>query len=148
MLRTVALLSLALTATAGFANQAFAQSWSICNKTSESVKIVVGYAVAGGHLQSEGWWTVAPNGCQKVLSRNQTVDYTTGYLYASKKGKPVVDGDQDLCVDDEAFTIRRHQNCEGRNFRTVQSRQISVNLNKNFTTTITGPSRSQTKFDD
>ena len=109
-----------------------------------------GYAVSGGLLQSEGWWTLAPNGCQKVMNRSQTVDYTTGYLYAeaSNGGKPVVDGDQNLCVQSKAFTIRRHQNCEGRKFRTVQSRQVAINLNKNHTTNITGPSKPGTvKYD-
>ena len=41
---------------------------------------------------------------------------------------------------------RRNQNCEGQNFKTVQSRQLAINLNRNFTTNITGPSK--TKFDD
>lgn len=153
MLRTAAFLSVALlAATSGLTNQALAQSWQICNKTSNSVQVAVGYAVSGGHLQSEGWWTLAPhNGCQKVLSRSETVDFTTGYLYAktSNGGSPVVNGDQSLCVQSRPFTIRRHQNCEGRNFRTVQARQLSINLNKNFTTNITGAAKPGTViFDD
>jgi uncharacterized membrane protein len=141
-----------LAATSGLTNQAIAQSWQICNKTSNSVDVTVGYAVSGGHLQSEGWWTLAPRGgCARVLSRSQTVDYTSGYLYAERKGgNRVVTGDQSLCVQNKPFTIRRHQNCEGRNFRTVQARQISINLNKNFTTNITtaAPKPGGVKFDD
>ena len=144
MHRMAALASITLTLTFGFANHAFAQSWQICNKTSESVRIVIGYAVSGGLLKSEGWWTLAPNGCQKVLNRSETVDYTTGYLYATKAGKPFINGDQGLCVDDKPFTIRRHQNCEGRNFRTVQSKQVSIDLNKNYTTNLTGSPRPGT----
>ena len=155
MLRTVArtaFVSVALIATCGLANQAFAQSWTICNKTSNSVTVAVGYEVNGGHLQSKGWWTLAPhNGCEQVLSRSETVVYKTAYLYAktSNGSNPVVTGDQDLCVQSKAFTIRRHQNCEGRNFRTVQARQISINLNKNHTTNITEAAKPGTvKFDD
>jgi len=146
MARTAALVSLALAATFGFASHASAQSWQICNKMSETVEVVVGYAVSGGHLQSEGWWSLAPNGCETVINRSKTVDYTTGYLYAktSKGGRPVINGDQSLCVQNKAFTIRRHQNCEGRNFRTVQSRQVAINLNKNFTTNIRGASKPGT----
>jgi hypothetical protein len=81
MHRMAALASITLTLTFGFANHAFAQSWQICNKTSES---------------------------------------------------------------DKPFTIRRHQNCEGRNFRTVQSKQVSIDLNKNYTTNLTGSLRPGT----
>jgi uncharacterized membrane protein len=148
MFRTVALLSLTLTATSGLANHAFAQSWQICNKTSESIDVAIGYAVTGGLLQSEGWWTLAPSGCARVLNQGDTVDLTTGYLYArtANGGRPVVEGDLNICVNNRPFTIRRNQNCEGRNFKTVQSRQVGINLNRNFTTNVTGP--SQPKIDD
>jgi uncharacterized membrane protein len=154
MLRTVLSASIILITLSGFSNHASAQSWQICNKTSQSVEIAVGYAVSGGALQSEGWWTLAPNGCQKVMSRSEAADYTRGYLYAkaASSGRSVVAGDQDLCVKNSAFTIRGHRNCEGRNYRTVRSREIAINLNKNFTTSITGSGSGSasgaTKFDD
>ena len=147
MLRTVVLVSVALIATSGLA---FAQSWEICNKTSNRVNVAIGYAVSGGHLQSQGWWVLEPNGCTNVLSRSKTDDTTTGYLYAyTSNGNPVINGNQSLCVQsNKGFTIRRHQNCEGRNFRTVQARQISIDLNKNWTTYIrAGAKPGTTKYD-
>jgi uncharacterized membrane protein len=110
---------------------------------------VVGYAVPNGLLQSEGWWTLAPNGdCKHVLSRSETVDYTTGYLYAHSSGRDVIASDQSLCVQhNKAFTIRRSDHCEGRNFQTVWARPIGFDLNKNWTTNIT-QSGGRVIFDD
>jgi uncharacterized membrane protein len=150
MLRKAALLSLALTA-AGFVNPAFAQSWSICNKTSGSVDVTVGYAIDGGLLQSKGWFVLAPNGgCAHVINRSDTVDYTTGYLYARTSGSrnPVIAGDQNLCVNnDAAFAYHRHDNCGVGNLQHVQSRPIGFDLNKNWTTNITGGPSSGHRID-
>jgi uncharacterized membrane protein len=141
MKRIVVTVSVVFGVATGLSSEAFAQSWRVCNKTADPVRVAVGYAVPGGLLKSEGWFNLGScSGCATVVVPSDTVDLSTGYLYAEKSrdGTAIVTGDQNLCVTRQAFKIRRSGNCEGRNFQTRQFRQMSINLNKNFTTNING----------
>ena len=128
-----AMLALTVGAHAGF--------WQVCNHTPDELQISIGYAVDGGHLNSQGWWRLGRcGGCAVVLQPEDTADRGTVYLYAhiSHGGRDVVSGPEHLCVKTEAYTLGRAENCLGR-FKSAPFQQTSVNLNKNFTTNINAP---------
>jgi uncharacterized membrane protein len=121
--------------------EAHAGSWTVCNKTPDKLTIAIGYANSAGGINTEGWWTLNPcDGCANVLNQNQTADYKNAYLHAHAQGVGIVEGNESFCVRDNAFTLN---NAQGSNCSKRKSfRSQNVNLNKNWTTNITGRGRS------
>ena len=122
----------------GLSKAAHAGEWSVCNKTSDELTIAIGYANSSGGIVSKGWWTLNKcGGCKNVLNANATADRSTVYLYAeANDGTGIIDGDESFCVRDSVFTLNNAQssNCgERKSFRTEK-----IDLNKNWTTNITG----------
>jgi uncharacterized membrane protein len=116
---------------------AHAGSWSVCNKTPDKLTIAIGYANSTGGINTEGWWTLNPcDGCANVLNQNKAADYKNVYLHA----RGVVEGDESFCVRDNAFTLNNAQGSNCGNRRSFRSQ--NVNLNKQWTTNITGRGRS------
>jgi uncharacterized membrane protein len=118
-----------------------AQQWQVCNKTAYTVSVAVGYAVPNGRLVSEGWFTLGPcNGCSVVALPEETVDRSTGYLWAkARKGPVLIEGSEPLCVKMSGnFKIRGGQDCKARNFESRSFRRLGIDMTKDFTTNIRG----------
>ena len=128
----------------GSALVAEAQSWSICNKVLEERVVAIAYVNPGsrGGFISEGWWTVKPCGCAKVLLRNETSDPHNVFLRVKdKRGNVVIDGESRMCSAHFKHTIVGNDNCKRRGFEDETYRHLKVNIDKNYTTNVTGEPR-------
>lgn len=112
--------------------------WIICNRSAEELNVAIAYANLSGQIVTHGWWPVRScGGCATVLQTNETGDRGTTYLYArTGSGAAYIQGDASFCTADSGFKYRSTPNCAMKsNFR-----QETVDLNKHFTTNITGKS--------
>jgi uncharacterized membrane protein len=121
-------------------NAALAGSWRICNKTPDKVTVAVAYSNSFGQILTKGWWTLgACGGCSTVIGTdlaNQLPDKSNAYLYAHSGGTGIIEGEENFCVDSKAFSINSSASpgCQERRPFKAQS----INLNRTWTTNITG----------
>jgi uncharacterized membrane protein len=122
----------------GLATTARAE-WTICNRTAEDVDVAVAFVNPRGGFVSKGWYTLgACGGCKTVLQRNETSDPNNVFLRAEGRNNGfLIDGDHQFCASDGRFTITTRQCNDKRGFK-----QEMINLDKHFTTNITGRSSS------
>jgi uncharacterized membrane protein len=125
-----------------------AQSWQICNRLTEDRVVSIAYVNLGssGGFISEGWWTVkACGGCAKVLLRKETSDPHNVFLRAKdSRGNVVMDGGSRMCSASFKHTIVGNDSCKRRGFEDAMYRHVTVDLNKNYTTNLTGEPRCRT----
>ncbi len=131
------MMAVALSAFFGIANNAQA-AWTICNQVAEDMLISIAYVDPRGGFLSEGSWRLrACGGCQTVLQRNQTSDPQNVFFRADGFDGFLIDGDDNFCVGESPFKLSSRNRCQRKGFR-----QVQVNLDKNWTTRITGKSSS------
>jgi len=101
----------------GSALLAEAQSWTICNKLVEEPAVATAYVNPGsrGGFISEGWWTLKPCGCAKVLLRKETSDPHNVFLRAKDKDGSA-EGESRMCSASFRHTIVGNDNCKRRGF--------------------------------
>ena len=88
----------------------------LCNNTTSSVNVAVGYKDKEGWA-SEGWWKAAPSACVKLLKGPLIARYY--YVFAvdldrTKGGS--WGGKAMICTRDKIFTIRGLENCAERGY--------------------------------
>ncbi|WP_162305933.1 DUF1036 domain-containing protein [Oleisolibacter albus] len=86
---------------------------TVCNKSSDTVRVAVGAEEAEGWL-SRGWWQIKPGACATVIETDLTqADY---YLYARPltPGAAGWAGEYPFCIDAKDFRIRGDAACEAR----------------------------------
>lgn len=115
----------------------------ICNKTAAPYSLAVAYETEAD-VVSQGWWTVAPDKCETVV----TGELKRRYFYHYAISRPLNvewNGNFTFCVDDDPqFRITGASDCEQRSFRTLGFRQIDVGTNKAYTLDISmGPVPAQ-----
>jgi len=135
----------AIVLVSGLPHEARAASWTVCNRTPDRLTIAIGYPAVSAQILTEGWWTIGGcGGCAIVMdarTANQLPDKTTTYLRAEfNDGSGSVEGDENFCVDANAFHINSTASPGCNDMRSFRTQQ--VNLNKNHTTNITGRGRS------
>lgn len=118
--------------------------WIICNRTGQQLLVAIAYNEPPhpgiAELLSQGWWRVnACGGCVTVLQKQETSVYNEAYLRAEMDGgAEFIGGGYKFCVTDQRFKIRStSSNCTLRGFQKEQ-----IDLNKHWTTNITGGRRS------
>ncbi len=87
----------------------------VCNDAKSKVGVAVGYKDPEGWA-SEGWWNIAPGGCEtlingKLIARYyyiRGVNYDSGEIWAGRSF---------MCTHDKVFTIRGLENCVKRGYR-------------------------------
>ncbi len=86
----------------------------VCNKTPHETKVALG-RFDGSAWSSEGWWTLAPEACQRLLAG--ALDARYYYLYATDGGTGSWDGKNGFCVaTTDKFAIRGRADCAGRGY--------------------------------
>ena len=89
--------------------------FTVCNPTPNRVALAIGYHDERDWV-SEGWWNLAGNACETVLTGDLTgrfyyvhaIDYDGGGSWG---------GDAPLCTAVREFTIRGRTGCEARGYR-------------------------------
>jgi len=130
----------------GFVDQAAAGHWRVCNKTPDRLNFAIAYSNSFGQIVTEGWWEVrACGGCAIVIGRNlagRLPDKSNAYLHAEIAGTDitVIRGTENFCVSKKEFTINSSASPGCPNRQSFRSE--SINLNRDWTTNITGRGQS------
>jgi uncharacterized membrane protein len=103
----------------------------ICNRTAAPYSLAIAYET-DADVVSQGWWTVAPDKCETVI----TGELKRRYFYHYAISRPLNvewNGSFTFCVDDDPqFRITGASDCEQRSFRTLGFRQIDVGTSKSY----------------
>ena len=91
----------------------------------------------GDSWRSRGWYTVAPRGCETVVSGALKLRYY--YYYGENTDASLLwDGDFDFCIQDpEEFSILGDENCERRGYITQGFAEIDTGEAAKFTLDLT-----------
>lgn len=126
-----------------FATPGEAQAdFRICNKTASHVGISIGYKDASG-WKTEGWWNIAPQSCDVVLSGELVSRYY--YIYAvdydigGEWGGRAV-----MCTQDKLFTIRGVEDCKARGYTPTGFFEIDTGASTTWTVQLTEPGQQGT----
>lgn len=119
----------------GFAEPASAQL-RICNKTGSTVNLAVGHK-EGDSWRSRGWYTIAPRGCETVVSGPLRLRYY--YYYAENADASILwEGDYNFCIrDPQEFSIQGDENCARRGYITQGFAEIDTGEASRFTLDLT-----------
>lgn len=90
-----------------------AASFNVCNKGSHAAKVALG-RFNGRAWESDGWWTVKPKTCAKVLIGPLEARYY--YLYGNDGHLGSWDGSFGFCVTSGKFSITGRGNCAARGY--------------------------------
>jgi len=89
-------------------------AFRICNKTAHAVSTALGH-YDGKDWVSEGWWTVAPGGCEYLLKGDLIARYY--YLHAVHHDVGGGwDGDRGFCVAEGRFRVDGRADCSKRGY--------------------------------
>ena len=116
--------------------------FKLCNSTDSHVGIAVGYKGQSGWT-TEGWWNLAPNACEVLLSGNlvarfyyvYAVDYDLGGEWAGKAF---------MCTQDKMFTIAGFGDCEKRGYELTGFIEIDTGDERSWTVQLTEPAQQGT----
>jgi uncharacterized membrane protein len=88
-------------------------SLSVCNSGSHAAKVALG-RFNGKAWESDGWWTVAPKACARILIGPLEARYY--YLYASDGANGSWDGHHGFCISAGKFAIVGRGSCAARGY--------------------------------
>jgi uncharacterized membrane protein len=112
----------------------------VCNKTGSRIGLAVGYK-EGERWTTEGWWNVAANSCETLMSGPLVarfyyiygVDYDRGGEWAGKAF---------MCTRDKEFTIRGIEDCLARGYDRTGFFEVDTGEQKNWTVQLTDAMQS------
>ncbi len=106
-------LLVAMTSVAALVHPAGA-ALSVCNKSERHVKVALG-RFNGRDWSSEGWWSVAPKSCSKLIAGPLDARYY--YLYATDGAAGTWDGGKSFCTAPAGtFTVVGRGECASRGY--------------------------------
>lgn len=106
----------------------------ICNDSTQSLSVAVGYA-EGKAWVSEGWWNIGAGDCKTPLGGDLKNRYY--YYRATAQGDPFISGDYMFCTTSDAFTIKGDENCRKRGYDEVGFSKVDTGKTaKNYTLTL------------
>src|SRR3984957_7857996 len=89
-------------------------AFNICNKSALATRVALG-RFDGTQWTSQGWWTVAPRTCARLLNGPLQARYY--YLYASDGAGGTWEGKNHFCTAPDAkFLVPGRNDCASRGF--------------------------------
>jgi uncharacterized membrane protein len=109
----------------------------MCNTTASRIGVAIGYRDGQGWV-TEGWWNIAPRGCETLLRGTlaarfyyvHAVDYDKGGEWT---GKSV------MCTRNKEFTIRGITDCLARGYDRDGFFEVDTGEQKSWTIQLTDP---------
>jgi uncharacterized membrane protein len=139
LLRNCALTLLAAAAALGVSAGTAQADLRMCNMTSSRVGIAVGYRDNQGWV-TEGWWNLAPRGCETLLS--STLNARFYYIYAVDYDRGGEWGGKSyMCTRDREFTIRGIEDCLARGYDRNGFFEVDTGQQSSWTIQLTDPGR-------
>jgi len=134
-----ALLAILMSAPLALASPA-AADLKLCNMTTSRVGVAIGYKDDKGWA-SEGWWNVAAQTCEVLLTGTLVARYY--YIHALDYDRGGEWGGKAfMCTDDKAFTIKGVQDCQARGYKSSGFFEVDTNEEKDWTVRLTDPGES------
>jgi uncharacterized membrane protein len=112
----------------------------LCNMTTSRVGIAVGYRDAQGWV-TEGWWNLAPRGCETLLKGPLAARYFYVYGVDYDRGGEW-SGRSFMCTRDREFTIRGVEDCFARGFDRSGFFEVDTGEQKSWTIQLMDPNRA------
>jgi len=107
----------------------------VCNETSKTVSIALGYRAEKG-WQSEGWWVTAPNACTTVFQGDLNSRFY--YLFAADDlSGGTWEGKVYMCTRDETFTILGVEDCLARGYERTGFFEVDTKSRNDWTLQLT-----------
>src|SRR5579883_2637232 len=89
-------------------------AFNVCNKSDAATRVALG-RFDGRNWTSQGWWTVAPKSCMRLLDGPLQGRYY--YLYAADSAEGTWEGKTHFCIAPGAkFLIPGRSDCTKRGF--------------------------------
>jgi len=121
----------------GFAATPAKADLRVCNETTNSVSVALGYRAERG-WQSEGWWVANPDQCATVYQGD--LDARFYYLFvADDIGGGAWDGSVFMCTRDETFTIFGVEDCLARGYERTGFFEVDTQNRSDWTLQLTDP---------
>ena len=130
---TAGCLSLALV---GLASSPARADLKLCNNTTSSVSIAIGYKDKEGWA-SEGWWTAKPTACINLLKGPLIARYYYVYAVDREKGGNW-GGKAMVCIKDKIFTIRGLDKCTERGYQQQGFFEVDTGEKQDWTVSLSG----------
>ncbi|VAW15374.1 protein of unknown function DUF1036 [hydrothermal vent metagenome] len=107
----------------------------VCNQTSKTVSIALGYRADRG-WQSEGWWVAAPSSCTTVFKGDLNSRFY--YLFAADDlSGGAWDGKVFMCTQDQTFTILGVEDCLARGYERTGFFEVDTENRNDWTLQLT-----------
>jgi uncharacterized membrane protein len=84
----------------------------VCNKSSEKIDVAIGYNSKDYGWTSEGWWSIAPNGCHDIITGRLNNRYYYVYAADARDGVWEAPKEQEggfFCVAKAKFTFHNRE---------------------------------------
>ena len=111
----------------------------MCNMTPSRIGIALGYRDPQGWV-TEGWWNVAPRGCETLLKGALAARFYYVYAVDYDRGGEW-SGRSFMCTRDREFTIRGVEDCLARGFERNGFFEVDTGEQKSWTIQLTDPTR-------
>ena len=96
---------------------------SVCNKAAREAVVALG-RFDGHDWLSEGWWTIAPRHCARLIGTRLDARYY--YLYARDDVSGTWEGGTAFCTAPRKFSIVGRRDCATRGFDSTGFFQIDT----------------------
>ncbi len=107
----------------------------VCNQTSKTVSIALGYRAENG-WQSEGWWVAAPAKCTSVFKGDLSSRFY--YLFAADDlSGGTWEGKVFMCTQDQTFTILGVEDCLARGYERTGFFEVDTKNRNDWTLQLT-----------
>jgi len=88
--------------------------FTVCNKADVNAKVAFGF-FNGKSWESRGWWTIAPQKCETIVTGRLKARYY--YLYGTDRATGTWNGGTYFCTASQPdFSIAGRGNCAARGF--------------------------------
>jgi uncharacterized membrane protein len=108
----------------------------LCNGTPGRVGVAVGFKDNEGTWITEGWWNLAPHGCEKLLKGTLTARYYYVYAIDYDNGGEWA-GQAFMCTREKEFTIRGIEDCLARGYDRTGFYEIDTGQQRSWTVQLT-----------
>ncbi|MBZ0218014.1 MAG: DUF1036 domain-containing protein [Fimbriimonadaceae bacterium] len=110
----------------------------LCNQTDSQIGIAIGYKDKDGWA-TEGWWNLAPKGCETLLAGPLVSQYYFVYAVDYDLGGEWT-GSTFMCTQDRTFTIQGTEDCATRGYEVTGFFEVDTGDESSWTVNLTEPS--------
>jgi uncharacterized membrane protein len=111
----------------------------MCNMTGSRVGVALGYRNDQGWI-TEGWWNIAPRGCETLLAGGLNARFY--YIYAVDYDRGGEWGGRSfMCTRDREFTISGIEDCLARGYDRNGFFEVDTGQQSSWTIQLTDPGR-------